>query len=41
MNLSSLKTPLTAVAVAAVALTLVACGKKGGDEERKDPLGME
>ncbi|MEY4448886.1 MAG: hypothetical protein RLZZ433_1901, partial [Pseudomonadota bacterium] len=26
MNLSSLKTPLTAVAVAAVALTLVACG---------------
>ena len=31
MNLSSLKTPLTAVAVAAVALTLVACGKKGDD----------
>ncbi|NDD02087.1 MAG: branched-chain amino acid ABC transporter substrate-binding protein, partial [Betaproteobacteria bacterium] len=31
MNLSSLKTPLTAVAVAAVALTLVACGKKADD----------
>jgi branched-chain amino acid transport system substrate-binding protein len=31
MKLSSLKTPLTAVAVAAVALTLVACGKKGDD----------
>ena len=29
MKLSYLKTPLTAVAVAAVALTLVACGKKG------------
>ena len=31
MKLSALKTPLTAVAVAAVALTLVACGKKGDD----------
>ncbi len=31
MKLSSLKTPLTAVAVAAVALTLVACGKKADD----------
>ena len=31
MNLSSLKSPLTAVAVAAVALTLVACGKKADD----------
>ncbi len=31
MNLSFLKTPLTAVAVAAVALTLVACGKKADD----------
>ena len=30
MKLSSLKTPLTAVAVAAVVLTLVACGKKDG-----------
>ena len=28
MKLSSLKTPLTAVAVAAVVLTLAACGKK-------------
>ena len=31
MKLPSLKTSLTAVAAAAVALTLVACGKKGGD----------
>jgi branched-chain amino acid transport system substrate-binding protein len=31
MKLSSLKTPLTAVAVAAVVLTLVACGKKADD----------
>ncbi len=31
MKLSSLKTPLSAVAIAAVALTLVACGKKGDD----------
>ena len=30
MKLSSLKTPLTAVAVAAVVLTLAACGKKDG-----------
>ena len=30
MKLSSLKTPLTAVAVAAVVLTLVSCGKKDG-----------
>ena len=30
MKLSSLKTPLTAVAVAAVVLTMVACGKKDG-----------
>ena len=31
MKLSSLKTPLTAVAVAAIAFTLVACGKKADD----------
>ena len=30
MKLSSFKIPLTAVAVAAAALTLVACGKKDG-----------
>ena len=39
MNLSSLKTPLTAVAVAAVALTLVACGKKGGDDAQVIKIG--
>jgi len=39
MNLSSLKTPLTAVAVAAVALTLVACGKKAGDDVQVIKIG--
>ena len=39
MKLPSLNTSLTAVAVAAVALTLVACGKKGGDGPQVIKIG--
>ena len=39
MKLFSLKFPLTAVAVAAVALTIVACGKKGGNDAQVIKIG--